>query len=88
MVLPFLKIGDMADFANVIPGNYNAHEENVDDSKEEAKDLVCDKCLIFNDGGNIRPDRVIVENALVLVSEYRDCGIVEELVGLRGCFGD
>jgi hypothetical protein len=25
MVLPFLKIGDMADFANVIPGDHNAH---------------------------------------------------------------
>ncbi len=50
MVLPFLKISDMTDLANVIPGDHEAHDENVDDGKEEAKDFVGNKCLIFDYG--------------------------------------
>ncbi len=88
MILPFLKIGDMADFANVKPGDHEAHDENVDDGKEEAKDFVGNKCLIFDDSRDIWPDRVIIKYTLVYVSEDRDCGIVKELVGLCGCFGD
>jgi hypothetical protein len=53
MILPFLKIGDMADFANVKPGDHEAHDENVDDGKEEAKDFVGNKCLIFDDSRDI-----------------------------------
>ena len=53
MVLSFLEIGHMTDFADVIPGNHNANDQDVNDGNQETENLKSHKSLRFNNVGDV-----------------------------------
>ncbi len=82
MVFAFIKVGEMADAAQVKPHDDKTHDQKVENGKENTEHLVSGKTIAFNDFWNVGLDSVVVEDTPALVSNELDCWVVEHLVSL------